>query len=95
MREGKGLPNLPKARMIARLSQQALSDEVGITRAAISRIEQGHNDPTLKTVFAIMHALAKRGLAVSVEFLSDYPTGRHSDDYLKKGTHPALREESD
>ena len=91
MRLHKGLPNLSKARAVAKVTQKQLGDEIGITRAAVSRIEKGHNDPTLNTVLLIMHALAKRGLKVSVEYLADYPTGGFRDDYFKTCADQVLR----
>lgn len=94
MRSGTGLPNLSRARAVTKLTQKQLGDEIGVTRTAVCNIEKGHNDPTLSTCFAIIHALAKKGLTVSVEYLADYPTGV-KDDYLKKGTDQVLHQELD
>lgn len=48
---------LKAARARCDLSQQALADQVGVTRQTISAIEKGDYNPTINLCLAICHAL--------------------------------------
>ncbi|MFD2169776.1 helix-turn-helix transcriptional regulator [Tumebacillus lipolyticus] len=45
--------SLKKARKEKKLTQQQLADEVGITRAYLTNIENGKNDPSLEVAFKL------------------------------------------
>lgn len=48
---------IKSARLSAGLSQKALADKIGISDAALSKIESGLNNPSRQTVIAISNAL--------------------------------------
>lgn len=48
---------IKSARLSAGLSQKALADKIGISDAALSKIESGFNNPAKQTVIAISNAL--------------------------------------
>ena len=52
--------NLKKVRLEAKLSQQQLSDMVGVSRNTISSIETGQFNPTAKLALVLCVALDKK-----------------------------------
>lgn len=48
---------IKSARLSAGLSQKALADKIGISDAALSKIESGLNNPSRQTVISISNAL--------------------------------------
>lgn len=53
-------PTIARARAAAGLSQGQLADRIGTTQSAVSRWERGHDEPRLRTLFAIFAACGKR-----------------------------------
>lgn len=68
---------IKEARKAKHYSQKALADKIGISDAALSKIESGINNPARSTVLAIANALN-----ISAEWLE---TG---DGEMKLPTHP-------
>lgn len=50
-------PRLKELREAAKLTQQALADRAGLTKAGISSLEQGRTQPHWATVIALCRAL--------------------------------------
>ncbi len=50
---------LKAARAAMDLSQEALAQQVGVSRQTINAIEKGDYNPTIKLCLAICHALGK------------------------------------
>lgn len=50
---------LKAARTAMDLSQEALAQQVGVSRQTINAIEKGDYNPTIKLCLAICHALGK------------------------------------
>ena len=50
---------LKSARAAKDLSQQALADQLGVSRQTINAIEKGDYNPTIKLCLAICHVLNK------------------------------------
>ncbi len=53
-------------RVEAHLSQKQLADRLGTAQSAVSRWERGHDEPRLRTLFAIATACGKR-LVVDID----------------------------
>jgi transcriptional regulator with XRE-family HTH domain len=53
-------PELRKARLSARLTQEALSFKAGIDRTYISQLEHDKKSPTLEVLFRLCDALGVR-----------------------------------
>ena len=51
---------LKEQRKLAGLTQQELADRIGTKKSYISKIENGHNDIQLNTLFRIMNGLGRR-----------------------------------
>ena len=48
--------NVSRFRQTKHLTQEALAEQVGISRAQINRIEKGHQEPSAGILFAIADA---------------------------------------
>src|SRR5580700_8670409 len=57
--------NLRLARQARGFSQQQLASMAGVSRQAVSAVESGHSDPSLRVALALAHAL---GLTVEELF---------------------------
>ncbi len=66
------------------ISQEALAASVGMTRAALSRIENGHTWPQAQTLDNILHELDMDWPQVAVEGVSSAPSRRF--DGTRQGT---------
>ena len=55
-REGSG-PRLRLARQMRGFSQQQLAGMAGVSRQAVSAVEAGHSDPSLRVALALAAAL--------------------------------------
>src|ERR1700761_7478999 len=63
--------NLRLARQTRGFSQQQLASMAGVTRQAVSAVESGHSDPSLRVALALAQAL---GLSVEELFGPGEPT---------------------
>src|ERR1700735_2325648 len=63
--------NLRLARQARGFSQQQLASMAGVTRQAVSAVESGHSDPSLRVALALAQAL---GLSVEELFGPGEPT---------------------
>ena len=58
---------LRKKRLFKKFTQEALSIESELSRAYINRLEMGHKDPSLSTIFKLASALKIKPSAIIEE----------------------------
>ena len=78
--------NLRLARQARGFSQQQLASMAGVSRQAVSAVESGHSDPSLRVALALAQAL---GLSVE-ELFGPGRAGRAGDRGQRR---PAARQE--